>query len=143
MSPSDACLSLIKRFEGCELKAYICPAGILTVGYGHTGPEVHVGLMIDQRTADAYLLKDATHAGDAINEMVKVPLSQSQFDALVSFVFNVGAKAFQKSTMLRKLNAGDYLGAAMEFPKWRNGGGRVLDGLVARRAAEQAMFQLG
>ena len=143
MTPSENCLNLLKRFEGCKLTGYLCPAGIPTVGYGHTGPEVKVGMTIGQRTADAYLLKDATHAGDAINEMVNVPLTQGQFDALVSLAYNIGAGAFAKSTMLRKLNAGDYLGAAMEFPKWRNGGGRVLDGLVARRAAEQAMFQLG
>ena len=112
MTPSDKCYSLIKRFEGLRLKAYPDPATggePWTVGIGHCGPEVHQGLVIDERIADAYLVKDTVHAADAVNSLVRVDLTQNQFDALVSFVFNCGAGAFSKSTMLRKLNEGDYV----------------------------------
>ena len=143
MEPSQNCLDLIKRFEGCELEAYLCPAGIWTIGVGHTGPEVKQGMKISQSIADALLLKDLTHAADAVERAVKVELTQGQFDALVSFVFNVGRAAFESSTLLKKINGGDFLGAALEFPKWCHGGGKILDGLVKRRTAEQALFQLG
>lgn len=143
MTPSQNCIELVKRFEGCKLEAYLCPAGVWTIGAGHTGPEVKQGMKISQGIADALLLKDLTHAADAVERAVKVELTQGQFDALVSFVFNVGKTAFETSTMLKKINGGDFLGAAMEFPKWCNGGGKKLEGLVRRRAAEQAMFELG
>lgn len=146
MTPSEACFNLVKRFEGCRLEAYPDPAtggDPWTVGWGHTGPEVHKGLTISQDIADAYLLKDLTHVADTLNHVLEIEPTQAQFDALCSFVFNIGAANFVKSTLLRKLNAGDVLGAAMEFPKWRNAAGRVMPGLVTRRAAEQALFQLG
>lgn len=143
MTPSEKCLELVKRFEGCKLKAYLCPANVWTIGYGTTGPEIKEGLEISQDDAENYLRRDLVRFGEEVDAAVKVNITQSQFDALVSFVYNVGPGAFRKSTMLRKLNAGDYLGAALEFPKWNRGGGVVLNGLVRRRAAEQAMFQLG
>lgn len=143
MTPSEACYDLIKRFEGCVLKAYPDPAtngDPWTIGYGHTGPEVKPGMTISQDIANAYLVKDAEHAADAVRRMVTVPLTQGQFDALVSFVFNCGAGNFQKSTLLRKLNAGDTLGASLEILRWTKGGGKELPGLVKRRAAEQSLY---
>lgn len=144
MTPSQACFDIIKKFEGCRLDAYPDPASggdPWTIGYGHTGPEVSPGLTISQDIADAYLLKDVTHAGDAIERVVTVDMTQGQFDALCSFVFNLGVNAFLKSTLLRKLNAGDYLGAAQEFPKWCHADGHILNGLVKRRAAEESLFR--
>lgn len=146
MTPSQNCLDLIKRFEGCRLEAYPDPGtggDPWTIGVGHTGPEVRQGMKISQGIADALLLKDLTHAQDAVERSVTVPLTQSQFDALCSFVFNVGADAFKKSTLLKKLNAGDYLNACRQFNAWTHAAGQELPGLVKRRAAETAMFQLG
>ena len=143
MNPSDACYAMIKRFEGMRLEAYPDPATggePWTIGVGHTGPEVHLGLVIDERIADAYLVKDAVHAADAVNSLVRVDLTQNQFDALVSFVFNCGAGAFSKSTLLRKLNEGDYLGASLEILRWNRGAGKVMEGLTRRRGAEQSLF---
>ena len=143
MTPSQACYDLIKRFEGCELKAYIDPVGILTIGYGHTGADVFVGKEITQDEADALLEKDFAHAAKRVNDLVRVPISQGEYDALVSFVYNVGETNFENSSLLKKLNAGDFLGASQQIMRWVHGGGRELPGLVTRRAAEQAMFDLG
>lgn len=143
MTPSKACFDLIKRFENCILHAYPDPAtggDPWTIGVGHTGPEVHKGLTISEGIADAYLIKDVQDAVEAVNNLVRVDLSQNQFDALVSFVFNCGAKAFSTSTLLKKLNDGDMLGASLEILKWNRGGGHVMNGLVRRRAAEQSLF---
>ncbi len=140
--PSDNCYNLIKRFEGCKLTAYPDPGtggDPWTIGYGHT-KDVRPGLSITQAQADAYLVKDAQWAADAVNEKVTVDLSQNQFDALVCFVFNIGGTNFAKSTLLRKLNAGDTLGASLEFLKWNKAGMTELPGLTKRRAAEQSLF---
>ncbi len=140
--PSDNCYNLIKRFEGCKLTAYPDPGtggDPWTIGYGHT-KDVRPGLSITQAQADAYLVKDAQWAADAVNEKVTVDLSQNQFDALVCFVFNIGGTNFGKSTLLRKLNAGDTLGASLEFLKWNKAGMTELPGLTKRRAAEQSLF---
>ena len=143
MTPSEQCYDLIKRFEGCKLEAYPDPAtggDPWTIGVGHTGPEVKSGMTISQAIADAYLIKDAQHAADTVNQAVTIPLTQGQFDALVSFVFNCGAGNFRKSTLLKKLNAGDTTSASLELLKWTKAAGKEMLGLVRRRAAEQSLF---
>ena len=140
MRISDDGIELIKEYEGLALKAYKCPAGIWTIGYGHTGPDVREGQVIDEITAEAYLRKDLETAEKCVNACVAVPITQGQFDALVSFAYNLGCGALRRSTLLRCLNAGDDEGAANEFPKWTRANGKVLQGLVRRRQAEQELF---
>lgn len=133
-------LNLIKAFEGCKLEAYRCPAGIPTIGYGSTGEHVKMGMRITQQEADALLLDDLKRFEAGVEKIAKVSLSDNEFSALVSFAFNLGLKALENSTLLRLLNAGKRAEAAAEFPKWNKAGGKVLKGLVRRRAAEQALF---
>ena len=140
MQISKAGLDLIKQFEGLYLKAYRCPAGVPTIGYGHTAG-VAMGQTITQQQADDYLRRDVRQFERAVARLVTVPLTQGQFDALVSFSFNLGEGALAQSTLLRLLNAGDYAGAGLEFERWNKAGGRVLPGLVRRRAAERALFE--
>ncbi|WP_266156493.1 lysozyme [Dyella silvatica] len=140
MTVSATGIALIKRFEGFRAQAYRDSVGIWTIGYGHTGPDVTPGLSIDMAQATALLQADLAQATTAIASLVKVPLQQSQFDALTSFTFNLGAKALAGSTLLRKLNASDYLGAAAEFERWSQAGGQVLAGLLRRRIAERTLF---
>jgi len=139
MKVSNNGINLIKRFEGLELKSYKDSVGILTIGYGHTHA-VRAGDVITGEQADAFLREDLQVAELTVNTNVKVKLTQGQFDALVSFVFNLGSGNFVKSTLIKKLNAGDYAGAADEFGKWVNAGGKKLPGLVKRRAAEREVF---
>ena len=140
MQISKAGLDLIKQFEGLYLQAYRCPAGVPTIGYGHTAG-VAMGQTITQQQADDYLRRDVRQFERAVSRLVRVPLTQGQFDALVSFAFNLGEGALAQSTLLRLLNAGDYAGAAAQFDRWNKAGGRVLPGLVRRRAAERALFE--
>ena len=140
MQISKAGLDLIKEFEGLYLKAYRCPAGVPTIGYGHTAG-VAMGQTITQQQADDYLRRDVRQFERAVERQVSVPLTQGQFDALVSFAFNLGEGALAQSTLLRLLNAGDYAGAAAQFDRWNKASGRVLPGLVRRRAAERALFE--
>lgn len=140
MQISKAGLDLIKQFEGLYLKAYRCPAGVPTIGYGHTAG-VSMGQTITQQQADDYLRRDVRQFERAVARLVTVPLTQGQFDALVSFAFNLGEGALAQSTLMRLLNAGDYAGAAAQFDRWNKAGGRVLPGLVRRRAAERALFE--
>lgn len=139
MKVSNNGINLVKRFEGLQLKAYKDSVGVLTIGYGHTHA-VKAGDMITGVQADAFLREDLQVAELTVNTNVKVKLTQGQFDALVSFVFNLGSGNFVKSTLIKKLNAGDYAGAADEFGKWVNAGGKKLSGLVKRRAAEREVF---
>lgn len=133
-------LDIIKRHEGLRLEAYMpTPNDVPTIGYGHT-KGVKMGDRITNAQAEEYLRHDIAWAQDAVNSLVKVRLTQNQFDALVSFVFNVGASAFAKSTLLRMLNDGDYKGAADQFLRWDKQGGKVLRGLTKRRAEERALF---
>lgn len=141
MKTSDAGITLVKSSEGLKLVAYKCPAGIWTNGYGHTGPDVTPGMVITQVQADALLARDLERFEAGVARLVKVPLNQNQFDALVCFSFNLGLGALQGSTLLRLLNAGDYAGAAAQFPRWNKAGGKELPGLTRRRAAEQSLFQ--
>ncbi|XRD77515.1 lysozyme [Dyella marensis] len=140
MHTSALGVALIKQFEGLRTCAYLDAAGIWTIGYGHTGDDVRSGFRIDAAQADALLRKDLGTAEEAVRAWVTQPLAQPSFDALVSFVFNVGATAFAGSTLLRKLNEGDMEGAAAEFERWRYAGGRVLPGLLRRRIAERTLF---
>jgi len=132
-------LELIQRHEGLRLKAYLCPAGVPTIGYGSTRG-VKMGDEITRAQATELLMADIERFEDAVRRAVEVTLNQHEFDALVSFAFNVGAGALQRSTLLRKLNAGDRQGAADELLRWTRGGGRVLPGLVRRREDERALF---
>lgn len=132
-------LDLIKRWEGCRTNAYRCPAGVWTIGYGHT-KTVTPGMMISHTQADNLLLEDLKEFESAVRRLVTVPLNQNQFDALVSFTFNVGVGALQGSTLLKLLNAGNYTAAAQQFNKWVRAGKQVLPGLVARREDEYQLF---
>lgn len=140
MKISKKGLDLIKEYEGLELKAYKDSVGVLTIGYGSTGSHVKPGMTITAQEAEALLLKDVERFEKGVAAAVKVPLNQNQFDALVSFSFNLGLGSLQKSTLLRKLNAGDYAGAQAEFKRWNKAGGVVLRGLVRRRASEALLF---
>lgn len=139
---SRAGLDLITSFEGFYPSWYLDPVGVRTVGYGHTSERIPAGITVPLTREEALdLLKsDLKGYEAAVRRAVRVPLSQPQFDALVSFTFNVGAGALDGSTLLRRLNAGDLDAAAREFHRWVHGGGRVLPGLVRRRAAEAALF---
>ena len=139
MNISKNGIDLIKKFEGCRLTAYKCPSGVYTIGYGHTNG-VKKGQRITQRQAEAYLLEDVKKVENGVNKYVSVPLTQNQFDALVSFCFNCGLGAFKNSTLRKKLNAKDYAGAGKELLRWNKAGGVVLDGLKRRRNAEKALF---
>ncbi|MBV8061063.1 MAG: lysozyme [Alphaproteobacteria bacterium] len=139
----DARHNLTESFEGCRLTAYPDPgtgSDPWTIGYGHTGCDVFPGLTWTQEEADQALSVDIGKFEDAVNNAVSVQLTQHQFDACVDFTFNVGAHAFENSTLCRLLNQGDFAGADAEFGRWVNGGGHRLPGLVKRRAAEANWF---
>jgi uncharacterized protein (TIGR02594 family) len=133
-------IDLIGSFEGLRLDAYQCDAGVWTIGYGHTGSDVHPGQHISESRAKELLRQDVESAENAVKDLVDVPLSQGQFDALVSFTFNCGKGALAKSTLLEKLNSGDYEGAQAEFGRFVHAGGVELPGLVRRRKAEAELF---
>ena len=136
---SKAGIELIKSFEGCRLTSYQDVAGIWTIGYGHTG-NIKPGMSITQQQADTFLRSDLARFEHCINRCVTVPLTQNMFDALVSFTYNVGTGAFQRSTLLCKLNRGDTAEAAEEFDKWIHAGKKVIPGLVRRRREEKELF---
>ncbi|SFQ45605.1 lysozyme [Geopseudomonas sagittaria] len=140
MRTSEKGLALIRQFEGLRLRAYKCPAGIPTIGYGHTAG-VKMGQEITRERAEELLLAEVDRFAGYVERLVTVPLTQGQFDALVAWTYNLGPGALEKSTMLRRLNAGDYASAAAELERWNRAGGQVLAGLVRRRAAERAMFE--
>jgi lysozyme len=142
--------ALIKSFESCckrdgnVFRPYVCPGGVLTIGWGHTN---HNGRAFDQTArwtqaeCDAAFEEDMEHFERQVAALVKVPIKQHQFDALVSFAYNAGLGNLRSSTLLRKLNNGDPEGAALEFHRWNRSKGKVLPGLVRRRAAEALLFQ--
>jgi len=143
MRTSQAGIDLIKRFEDFRARAYQDSAGVWTIGYGTTagaGVKVRPGMTISRAQAEEYLRDHLQQVERAVDRLVTVPLEQHEFDALVSFVYNVGGGAFAKSTLRRKLNAGDRKAAANEFLRWNKAGGKVLKGLKRRRAAERRMF---
>lgn len=137
-------IKLIKEFEGCRLKAYKCPAGVWTIGIGHTGlvngKSITEGMTITDLMAETLLAIDLQKFENAINTLVKKPLTQNEFDALVSFVFNIGIGNFQKSTMLKLLNNGHMPLAAGQFDRWIYAKGKALNGLKKRRQAEKTLF---
>jgi len=140
MECSEEGLRLIKHYEGLRLRAYRCSARVLTIGYGHTAG-VMPDDVISPAQADEYLRQDIRVAENTVNKYVTSPLSQHQFDALVSFVFNLGSGNFSSSTLLAKINARDYSGAASEFLRWTRAGGAVINGLMRRRTAEKLLFE--
>ena len=144
MRVSHAGLDLISSFEGLALKTYADPVGVLTIGFGHTGPDVRKGLVITRARAFELLRDDTSGAAAQVERLVRRPLTQSQFDALVSLVFNAGTAPLT-GTLGRKLNAGDDQGAAHEFGRWVkgtvNGALVTFKGLVRRREAEAALFR--
>jgi lysozyme len=143
MRTSNKGLELIKQHEGLRLSAYKCPAGVWTIGYGHTVTAKR-GQTITQEQADELLRADLINSEESVKALVKVPLQQCQFDALVSFVFNLGRGAFAKSGLLKLINAKNIVNAAQEFPKWNKArvGGvlQALPGLTKRRHEEQCLF---
>ena len=139
MNVSETGIQLIKKFEGCVLKAYKCPAGIWTIGYGHTSG-VKEGQAITREQAEELLIQDLRPFEIGVNNLVNVPLNQNQFDALVSFCYNLGTGNLKNSTLLKLLNKGDYNGAAEQFDRWVYAGGKKLNGLVKRRAEEKKLF---
>lgn len=136
--------ALLKKFEGCKLKAYYCPAGVCTIGYGHTSaagaPQVVDGMIITQADAEDILKRDIVKYEIAVMDLVKVKLTQNQFDVLVDFAYNAGVGNLKSSTMLKKVNAGDLDAVPAELMKWTKGGGKVLPGLVRRRQAAGAWW---
>ena len=140
MKISQEGLSLIKKFEGLRLKAYKCSANVLTIGYGHTGGVLETDV-ITQDDADKLLEEDIAKFEKYVNDNVIVELNQSQFDALVAWTFNLGVGNLRQSTMLRKLNEGDYQSVPSEMNRWNKAGGKTLDGLIRRRKAEGLLFE--
>lgn len=133
-------LELIKSFEGCVLKVYLDAIGLPTIGYGHLIKPGESFTKITQKEAEELLKSDAQIFVDGVNKLLEVSVSQNQFDALVSLAFNIGLGNFEKSTLLRLLNAGDFAGAALQFVRWNKAGGKVLAGLTRRREAETKLF---
>lgn len=137
--------TLIKKYEGCKLKAYLCPAGIPTIGYGSTyfkdGTKVKIGDTITQEQANELFLDIVKDFVEAVNHLVKAPINQNQFDALVSLCYNIGSGNLQKSSLLKKVNVNPSdTSISDSFKLWNKGGGKVLSGLVARRKAESELY---
>jgi len=137
-------IDLIKSFEGLHLTAYLDMVGVPTIGYGSTigvtKADVASSRTITAAQAEQMLLTELAGHEEAVSQCVTVDLNDNQFAALVSFAFNLGNGSLRSSTLLKLLNSGDYTGAAGEFPKWDHAGGQVVDGLLRRRLAEQALF---
>ncbi len=147
MKISNSGLELIKEFEGFSANAYLCPAKIPTIGYGNTfysdGRKVKLGEQISKSDALELLEIVANKDfADKIFSAIKVPVAQNQFDAMVSLAYNIGTGSFLKSTLLKKVNAGDFIGASEEFLKWNKSGGKELLGLIRRRKREQDLFKM-
>lgn len=156
MKASQVCLDLIRQFEGCYLRPYLCPAKVWTVGMGSVLYPEQLRLPLDRRLQfplkpehfrvftleECYelLYRDLRKFERGVDRYVTVQLTQNQFDALVSFAYNLGLGTFQRSTLRKKLNRGDYEGAANELLKYNKAAGKVLRGLVRRRQAERALF---
>jgi len=140
MKISQEGLSLIKKFEGCELEAYRCAANVLTIGYGST-KGVKEGDTITQEEADSLLLHEMDEYEGYINDMIKSDLKQNEFDSLVSWVFNLGPSNLSSSTLLQKLNNKDWDDVPSQIKRWNKAGGQVKQGLVRRREAEALLFE--
>jgi lysozyme len=140
MRINTAGLDLIKEFEGCKLQAYYDAVGRPTIGYGHTGEDVYIGKEITQLEANNLLYSDIREFEAQIALLIEHEVNDNQFSALVCFAYNLGANTLKHSTLLAKVNEGDFTAAADEFPKWTHAGGVELEGLVRRRAAERELF---
>ena len=140
METSSEGISLIQKFEGCELEAYQCSAGVWTIGYGHT-KDVIKGMTITKEEAEQMLVDELHEYENYINEYVTVALSQNQFDALVSWVYNLGPANLKVSTMLKVLNKGQYEEVPAQMKRWNKASGKVLEGLIRRREAEACLFK--
>ena len=138
---SQRAYELTRHFEGLRLRAYQDQSGIWTIGYGHTGPDVHAGLTITEAEANALLVRGIAIAAACVCRVVTVDLSQGQFDALVDFVFNLGCERLRGSTLLAHVNAAEFDLAAAQFLRWDHAGGVAVPGLLVRRQAEMALFQ--
>ena len=144
MSALAHAVALVKRWEGCELEAYPDPGtggAPWTIGWGATGPGIAKGVRWTQAQADDRLAQDVSRFLKGVQSVVKKPASDAQMGAMTSLAYNIGAKAFANSTLLRKFNAGDVAGAAAEFTRWNRAGGRVMKGLTTRRLDEQRVFR--
>ena len=139
METSKIGLDLIKHFEGCELEAYKCPAGVWTIGYGHT-KGVYEGQTITEEEAEQMLKDELVEYEGYVNNLVTVGLNQNQFDAMVSWVYNLGGGNLKASTLLKVLNSGNYAGVPEQMLRWNKAGGKVLEGLTRRRQAEADLF---
>ena len=139
-------MDLIKSFEGLKLETYLCPAGIPTIGYGQTGPDVVMGMKITAKEAEDRLLKEYTKYETKVKELLTKTLNENQLGAVVSFAYNVGLGSLKVSTLLKHLNAGKFAEASQEFVKWNKarvkGRLTVLNGLTRRRLAERDLFVL-
>ena len=142
MKISSNGIELIKVFEGLELEAYKCAAGVWTIGYGHI-KGVHEGMNITEDTANKMLMEELVEYENYIDQAVTVPLAQCQYDAMVSWVYNLGNGNLTSSTLLKVLNSGDYDGVPAQMMRWNKAGGKVLEGLTRRRQAEADMFSNG
>ena len=146
MQISEKGLNLIKKFEGFSSKPYLCPANVPTIGFGSTYYENGMLVTLDddsiseQRATEILKFTTDKMYGSFVNKAVKVKLNQNQFDALVSFAYNLGNGNLQQSTLLKKVNSNDFIGASLEFEKWNKAGGKVLSGLTKRRTAEKELF---
>ena len=140
MNTSEEGLTLIKKFEGCELEAYRCSANVLTIGFGRI-KGVKEGDTCTKEQAEKWLHEELTEYESYINDMVDVDLTQNQFDSLVSWVYNLGPSNLKASTLLNVLNAGEYKNVPEQIKRWNKAGGKVLDGLIRRREAEALLFE--
>ena len=137
---SEEGIALIKKFEGCELEAYQCSANVWTIGYGHTR-DISEGDTCTQADADEMLVDDLQEFEGYVNELIDAELTQSQFDALVAWTYNLGPTNLKSSTLLKRLNEDDMADVPHQIRRWNKAAGQVLDGLVRRREAEALLFQ--
>jgi lysozyme len=140
MKTSERGISLIKHFEGFRANPYKCAAGVWTIGYGHTAGVTADAPPISEDEAEELLAADIQKFERTVAKLISSNITQAQFDALVSFAFNLGGAALQRSTLRQKINRGDHAGATKEFYRWVRAGGKVLQGLVLRRSAEANLF---
>tara|TARA_R100000781_G_scaffold22616_1_gene16780 strand:- start:2645 stop:3088 length:444 start_codon:yes stop_codon:yes gene_type:complete len=140
MEISKEGIALIKKFEGCELKAYRCAANVLTIGYGHT-KDVTEDMEITQEEAETMLINELMEYCNYVDMYVDVPLNQNQFDALVSWTYNLGPKNLQSSTLLKVLNQEKYNDVPAQMRRWNKANGEVKQGLIRRREAESLLFE--
>lgn len=140
MKTSAEGVALIKKFEGCELESYICPAGVWTIGYGTT-KNVIEGMRITENQAEELLKKDLETFEEEIERLVEVPLSQCQFDSLAAWTYNLGATNLKNSTLLKVLNRAEHDEVPIQIKRWNKANGKVLKGLVRRREAEALLYE--